>query len=434
MNYTLMVLGDLPEGTDISPFREHCGPEHATADAIAVFEPDLAAADLSRILMHIGKPLAPVADFTGTDGFRRDIQGSSQSVAAIAAAFAELHYLVERCEKFTDLPLNKDRHALTCLGIAHTRQKPIQPTWHPQTPQALWYPSAGSSRGTLEDLANAGLLNRRFAYRLHVCDACQSHRLQVYEACTECGSGFLDEESVVHHFACGEQGPESQFLNGHDLICPKCSKELRHFGVDYARPGQLLLCKSCNASMSEPDAHFVCMDCDAKSPASRLETVDWFAYDISDDGVEALLRRRLPAVTFDDLLAPHERAFSRREFSLLAIAMARQATRYERPLTVVRVNLKNKDSLVKEVGVAAADEAIGLVIDLLVEHLRETDFFTNTGESELLVFLPETDADQARHVFTRFSERVADAVIGKLEIATAFIDSENIMRAIEEVG
>jgi hypothetical protein len=433
----LHVLGALPDGASIAPFSDVTRDPHAPADAIAVFSPVENALEIDTILTQMKRPLAPIADFSGTNNFRRDIQVPERTAVAIASTLSALHDLVENSREPTFLPDSSDRIGLAFLGIAHTRKQPLKAAWRPNHANALWYPLIGgglSGRRVLENLANAGLFRRRFAQRLHVCGDCQSHRLQVFEACTECASGFLDEESIVHHFACGEQGPESQFLAGHDLICPKCNQELRHFGVDYARPGQVLLCKSCKAVMSEPFVRFVCTDCGVSVLAEQLETRDWFDYEISEEGADAFLRQRLPAVTFDDLLQPHERAFGRREFRLLAIEAARLANRYERPMTLVQIALPNGGDGRQDIGKAAADETNSLIIDLLVEQLRETDFFTNSAEYELLAVLPETMAEQARTVFDRFTTRVHEVVADRPHLQIEIIDPKDAMTIIEGVA
>lgn len=421
----------MPVGAHFAPFADFTDRPDRTVHAVAVFEAPEGNAALDEILGPLGNPFLPVADFTGANSFRHDI---SSTRSALREGLQDLYALASSMPKTPQLPGGADRNGLFCLGVALTRRRPIRAAWNPGLREALWYPAIGSGvsgRRLLEDLANVGLLRRQFAHRLHQCDSCESHRLHVFESCTSCGSGYLDEESVVHHFSCGAQGPESRFLSGHELICPKCGKALRHFGVDYARPGQLLVCKACEETMPEPDIRFVCSDCGANTVADRLNTQDWFDYEISDEGIDVFKLQRLPAVSFDDLLEPHDRAFSRREFRLLALEALRLATRYERPFTAVRIELENNHELRRSLGVIAVNEAESLIVDLLVEQLRDTDIFTNNADSELLAVLPETTEQQAMAALDRFKSRVGEIVAGKIRLNVSFVSADELQAVLE---
>jgi CheY-like chemotaxis protein len=126
----------------------------------------------------------------------------------------------------------------------------------------------------LEKLNARGHVELTFQDRVHVCDTCEGSRFNVREECPSCHSPHLEEASYIHHFRCAYQGPESDFQSGDQLICPKCSRRLSHFGSDYDRPGTVVTCKACSHSTSEPSVGFICGDCGTRTDGDAVQTRD----------------------------------------------------------------------------------------------------------------------------------------------------------------
>jgi Thaumarchaeal output domain 1 len=227
-------------------------------------------------------------------------------------------------------------------------------------------------RQHLEILANLELLQRRHFTRTHACGKCGSARLLIYEACPECGSADLAEELLVHHYRCGCQEAESHFIQGNLLICPKCRRELNHLGVDYGKPGKIVVCRACGAANSEPDSRFVCMDCNTMTPAEIAATTDWYHYDLTEPGLNCLHTGQLPQFDFDPSLEKFPRAYSPREFHLLAAQEARAARRYRRAFSIARISFPNLGAIRHELGMLAADAAFQRAVDEIVQTVRAT--------------------------------------------------------------
>ena len=105
----------------------------------------------------------------------------------------------------------------------------------------------------------------------HGCNSCSSTYLNFKETCPSCGSTDLEEEPVVHHFPCAHVGPMSQFVQGDDLVCPKCTKTLRHIGIDYDKPSAQLTCHSCNHSGQQTGMQAECIDCGTSNKLNELK-------------------------------------------------------------------------------------------------------------------------------------------------------------------
>jgi hypothetical protein len=192
-------------------------------------------------------------------------------------------------------------------------------------------------------------------------------------------------------------------------MCPKCHRELRHFGVDYEKPGNVTVCRTCGAANAEPVVQFICLDCATATPSAEARSIDWHHYEITEEGLRALREGRLPRFDVGPLLEGRTRAFSMPEFRLLATESLRVAKRYGRPFTLARLTLANVDDLRGELGPMRTDLAFRIAVDAIVETLREADFVGADTATSVLIGFPETPAS---HVATNVVERVR-AVIGK---------------------
>jgi hypothetical protein len=244
-------------------------------------------AQLADALIEVPDPAVPIADFAGNQGLRCDFVSERLDPPAIAA-FHDLSTPIWR--RLAELPFRaarEDRAELTLLRIAYSRDAAIEASFAPDSRLLVDYRLLGrisAARQRLEALADLDLLRRRFFTRTHACGLCQSARLHAYEACPACGGGNLVDEPIVHHYRCGSQAPESRFVDGRLLVCPKCRRELRHFGVDYGKPGIAIVCRGCGAVEDEPVANFTCLDCTAVTPSADSTATDWYHYTLRMKG------------------------------------------------------------------------------------------------------------------------------------------------------
>lgn len=106
--------------------------------------------------------------------------------------------------------------------------------------------------------------------RVYLCPNCFDRNSIYMESCPKCGSVDIDEHSMIHHFRCANITPDYTYQQARHLICPKCSAELRHIGVDYDRPASSFLCNSCGASFTEPTIKCFCQNCGVVSKVENL--------------------------------------------------------------------------------------------------------------------------------------------------------------------
>lgn len=427
-----LMLGEAPSTVAESSLRPSEDEPCAGIVLLDRIEPDAFAA----VLEELPDPAVPIADFAENRDLRRDFVGKGFDPASIT----ELKQLFAPIwRRLAELPFRvarEDRAELTILRLAYSRDKMIEATLAADSPLLVEYPLLGRMSGTrqrLEMLAGLELLKRRHFTRTHACSKCASARLHACEACPACGGRDLASEPLVHHYRCGWKEPESCFAEGRSLVCPKCRRELRHFGVDYDKPGNVTVCRSCGAANAEPVVQFVCLDCGGVTPSVDARSVDWHHYELTEDGLRALREGRLPRFEIGPLLEGRTRAFSLREFRLLATESMRVARRYEKPFTVARLSLANVDALRSELGPMRTDLAFRLAVDAIVEALREADFVGADGATACYVGFPETPAkDVSANVVERVRGVIRKTIAAPIELAANVAEGDAVAELLAE--
>jgi hypothetical protein len=144
----------------------------------------------------------------------------------------------------------------------------------------------------LQAAVNEGLFSAEYSDRVYLCANCKSSHLSYRETCTKCNSTNTDSFDIVHHFPCAYVGPMTDFTNDLDdkLNCPKCSKTLKHIGIDYDKPSVLHICKNCNHRFQDFNVRAKCMSCTHDNPVEQLVAKEIFTYTLSKKGEDVALR------------------------------------------------------------------------------------------------------------------------------------------------
>lgn len=229
-----------------------------------------------------GGHLLPVIDLTGGMHADADCHEAEAQQAVIETFAGRRNGLASWIRQAKDPEIR-------LLAHIFVRDRPLTARYAPNTRDAVDYGSLlpiETPRAVAERLAAGGYLSRKFFDRLHTCDRCGSARLSVREECASCHSAELESVSTLHHYRCVYSGPEEDFRADRDkLVCPKCARELRHYGSDHERSGTVLKCRSCGEFRGEPVVGFVCMDCNAHYSGDVVRTCDYYSYEINELGV-----------------------------------------------------------------------------------------------------------------------------------------------------
>ena len=385
-------------------------------DAIVVREP-ASLDDLTAIWSTKGLQVLPIIDLTGRLGPAADLDGASLSfgeTAKVDALIADFH---QRRARLHHDVLYDDDLATKLLGRAYVSAASLTPAYHPAAPGLIAYNAAldgAQVEQEAENLRAQGYLERTFFDRLHVCGACGSSRFNVREECGKCGSPHLSEQAYLHHFTCAYQGPEADFRQGDELICPKCRKELAHYSVDYDKPGSVLVCEACTHPGSEPAVGFLCLDCGAHANGDTVGTKDVYGYSLTDKAIgyvetgRALLGRDQHALRLSAL--PLE--------VIVAVNSELQAYKSDGvPFSLLDICYRNEREIAREHGARQFTQARDLFLENLKSVLRKEDKVI-AGVSYDFAVLDDVRPEQALDALDYLHKEANQGI--KLDLGVAF--------------
>ena len=425
-----LALGRKPPAFAGDNLQANAGPSCAGIVLLGPVDP----AELADVLKAAADPAIPIADFGGNETSRRDFVGTRFDRGSLNEIGTSFSTIWRRLAEIPFSAEHRSREELTILRLAWSRDTAINAAFSPQSRHIVEYPLLGSAAPTtqrrLEMLAGLDLLHRRHFTRTHSCDKCESARLHVYEACPACGSANLREETIVHHYRCGCQEIESHFSQGDLLICPKCHRTLHHIGVDYGKPGKAVLCAGCGATNSDPFVRFACLDCSSVQNADDAKAIDWFNYDLTEEGIRALRQGRLPQFDITPLLEGRTHTYSPREFRLLAMHEIKVAERLKRPFSVARFTVLNLDELIRERGAIAVDDGFRRIADAVASELRSSDFVgVGTNLSGVIGF-PATSPNDIDTIVKRIRRAIDANSKASLELGFEVAEGDAIIEML----
>lgn len=120
--------------------------------------------------------------------------------------------------------------------------------------------------------------------------------------------------------------------------------------------------------------------------------------------------------TEDELLRlaatdPLTGALNRREFTSLADQESQRSNRYNRPLSIMMLDLDHFKKLNDTYGHAAGDKALQRFTTLCCNALRTVDVFGRWGGEEFVTLLPETDVEGAVIIAERLRKLVSQNML-----------------------
>ncbi len=307
--------------------------------------------------------VVPIIDASGHSMRGADVTLPMLTPQTVMLALQSLAPIVERVRSLPKSVLESSDPRLWFLARLAIRDSAAEPFRDVSAKSTIRYADEAAVPNFLscaERLSRSGHLQRHFFDRLNVCPACSSARLLIREECRDCRSTDITEEAIIHHLRCAYQGPERDFREGEELVCPKCRAGLEHFSVDYDKPGTLIVCNACGHTTGEPSIGYLCLDCGSKGDTGLLRTRVIHSYTLAERGRQAV---------FSTEASASEAASTRTQGSRSKIRLFLAEHRaLGVPCAVLVVRLDANAATAAGIG----DDAISAAADFFDEMLHET--------------------------------------------------------------
>jgi len=287
--------------------------------------------------------------------------------------------------------------------------------------------------GFLESLIEPGLLDTKLVDKVNVCPFCEHTQINFRETCPRCQSLQINEEPTVHHFRCANVARESEYMKGTELVCPKCSHKLKHIGVDYDKPSEILWCASCNHNFAEPELSCLCLACgrNFKPEDANLKSVAELS--LSEEGFRAAEEGVLPGFGLLNLLKK-ELGFYKNEIfaEYLRIEMAR-CRRYKYHSTLAKFNLQAASDQLEERLIEKSRRFRRDFAAVLTETFRTSDIFTDLQSGDILIIFTNTDAENSRTAFLRLVQKIKERFDVHLKLQFSLFELANLKNSLDEI-
>jgi hypothetical protein len=207
---------------------------------------------------------------------------------------------------------------------------------------------------------------------------------------------------------------------------------LRHYGVDYDKPGTISTCALCNNSMSDPAVSLICVDCGSDSLGDSVGKQSWYSYGLLPDGIAALRAGRLPHRELLPRSDSQQVALTTRDFRLLVQQLLPICKRFGRPLTALRLRI-DRPALTQALGPDRAKEACEFVQEIVAQGLRASDFTAVVADG-VIACLPETSGEGARVIIEAVRKRLGEAFAIPLKIDFTVYELDNVDALLESLS
>lgn len=393
--------------------------------------------------------LAPILVLCEQDvGVSTDLIDDRIEWPALQTKFSEkITKLLDVCRKVQDLVAIPDSvgeiglKKILVLRYLYTREgEVLRPSRNHRSSVGYTFPLAqtlfnvepGQEFAFLESLEEAQLILPKLKDKVNVCPFCEHTQINFRELCPHCRSLNISEETTIHHFRCAYIGKESEFRQGLQLRCPKCGTELRHIGVDYDKPSEILWCTDCNHNFSEPLLSCFCLACAKTFPPENTLIKQVNEYTLAQDGFRAAEEGALPGSGLINILKKEVGFYKREVFmEMLRIEVSR-CRRYKYKSTLSRFNLRSAQTGFKDSS-AISRKFKNDFATIINQTFRSTDLFTDATSGDILAILTNTDCDNTRIAFGRLENSINKIATRRIDLDYQLFDLATEEDSIQEI-
>jgi len=258
---------------------------------------------------------------------------------------------------------------------------------------------------------NERLIWPDFVDRAYFCNNCKAGHLSFREVCPTCDSANMKSQDLVHHFPCGYIGPISDFKNKIDstMNCPKCSKNLRHIGVDYDKPSLINHCQNCNEVFQDYLVKAKCVHCKQDGDVQYLLSKDINSYRLTKKGRYAAVSGIMGKMTEQE-----DEIFGSVNSKTFHTMMHYEAERIKTNATlkanIAALQIENIFELTRKLGKIKEKAFLTELVHLIRENIRSTDFINITNPSMIYICMLDTELTTANYYLAKMCEKIKELV------------------------
>lgn len=264
----------------------------------------------------------------------------------------------------------------------------------------------------LEAAEQEDLLTGEFFENLYLCNTCSNAYMHFRESCPFCSSTHLKTEDLIHHFSCAYVGPASDFESdsGSDregFVCPKCSRYLKHIGVDYDKPSVMYNCMNCDHTFQDPLVKAKCYNCGSDTRVEHLTKSTLKQYrmtELGEDVATGKLSVRLKG--FDQLTEIMDLSYFRK---ILRQEIER-IEGMEFDSTLARITLSNLPDLFKETGENRQKELVKELYEVISESIPVSDLVVFKDMITAFVLFTDKDTGDAEKIIDEIATTVKELI------------------------
>lgn len=247
--------------------------------------------------------------------------------------------------------------------------------------------------------------------RIYLCNQCKSAHVSMRETCPSCQSSQLKPEDLIHHFSCGYIGPISDFKNKIDgtLTCPKCSKNLRHIGVDYDKPSLINQCLDCNEVFQDYNVKARCLHCKNDVEVQYLLAKDVNVFKLTKKGRNAAL----VGISDGDIELENSvlNTVNFKTFStILHYERQRMKTNPSLKSCFAVIILDNIHEIYKNVGKNNEKELLVDIAQILRDNITPADIIAYQNNTTIVVNINDEEFAVAEDVILRALKKLKDLI------------------------
>ncbi|NGP76766.1 response regulator [Balneolaceae bacterium YR4-1] len=242
------------------------------------------------------------------------------------------------------------------------------------------------------------LLTGDFVESLYLCNTCSNAYMHFRESCPFCSSTHLKTEDLIHHFPCAYVGPASDFEGDGErdsMECPKCSRYLKHIGVDYDKPSVMYNCMNCDHSFQDPQVKAKCNNCGSDTRVEHLTKSMLKAYRMTELGEDVAMGKiTVRLKEFDELSEIMDMSYFRK-------ILQQEIERIENTdldATMAMIRFANLPELFKETGESMQKDLVRELYEVITENIPVSDLAVFEDMITVMMLFTDKDTDKAEAI------------------------------------